>query len=40
VLTVAALGNTVEQARALAYRNAEQTVFTGRYFRPDIAADD
>ena len=40
VLTVAALGNTVEQARALAYRNAEQIVFTGRYFRPDIAADD
>jgi phosphoribosylamine--glycine ligase len=40
VLTVAALGNTVEQARALAYRNAERIVFTGRYFRPDIAADD
>src|SRR5947209_12326014 len=35
VLTVAALGDTVEQARALVYRNAEQVVFTTRYFRSE-----
>lgn len=40
VLTVAALGDTVAQARALVYRNVERIIFTDRYYRPDIAADD
>ena len=40
VLTVAALGDTVAQARAIAYRNAERITFTDRYMRPDIAADE
>lgn len=40
VLTVAALGSTVAEARDLAYRNAERITFTDRYYRPDVAADD
>ncbi len=40
VLTVAALGDTVAQAREAAYRNAAHITFTDRYYRTDIAADD
>jgi len=40
VLTVAALGDTVSQAREAAYRSAERITFTDRYYRSDIAADD
>jgi len=40
VLTVAALGDTLAQARAAAYRNAERIAFTDRYYRSDIGADD
>lgn len=40
VLTVAALGDTVAQARALVYRNVERVVFTDSYYRTDVAADD
>ena len=40
VLTVAALGETVAQARELAYRNAERVIFTDAYYRPDVAGDD
>ena len=40
VLTVAALGDTVSQAREAAYRSAERITFTDRHYRSDIAADD
>jgi phosphoribosylamine--glycine ligase len=40
VLTVVALGDTVAQARATAYQNAERIVFTDAYYRTDVAADD
>lgn len=40
VLTVAALGDTVAQARELAYKNAERVAFTDAYYRIDVAADD
>jgi phosphoribosylamine--glycine ligase len=38
VLTVCAQAPTVEAARALAYRAAEQVRFEGRHYRKDIAA--
>ena len=37
VLTVAALGSTVAEARARAYENAARISFTGSYYRTDIA---
>jgi phosphoribosylamine--glycine ligase len=37
VLTVAALGSTVAQARARAYENAARISFTGSFYRNDIA---
>jgi phosphoribosylamine--glycine ligase len=40
VLTVAALGDTVAQARAQVYKNVERIVFTDAYYRGDVAADD
>jgi len=40
VVTVAALGDTVAQARASVYRNVERVAFTDSFYRPDIAADD
>jgi phosphoribosylamine--glycine ligase len=38
VLTVAALGPTLEAARAKAYRNVERVRFTGAHYRRDIGA--
>lgn len=40
VLVIAAFGDTVAQARAAAYRNAERIAFTDAYYRTDVAADD
>jgi hypothetical protein len=40
VLTVAALGDTVAQARGKVYRNLENVVFTDAYYRPDVGADE
>jgi phosphoribosylamine-glycine ligase len=40
VLTVAAFGDTVAQARAQVYKNVERIVFTDAYYRSDVAADD
>ena len=37
VLTVAALGPTVMEARAEAYANAARVSFTGSFYRTDIA---
>lgn len=38
VLTVASLADTVEEARNVAYSNAERVRFEGAYYRTDIAA--
>lgn len=38
VLTVAALGNTLTEARARVYRNLQRIHFTRAYYRKDIAA--
>jgi phosphoribosylamine--glycine ligase len=38
VLTLVALGSTLAEARATAYRNAEHLEFAGRFYRPDIGA--
>ena len=38
VLTIASLADNVEDARRIAYANAERVGFEGAYYRPDIAA--
>jgi phosphoribosylamine--glycine ligase len=38
VLTVAALGDTLTEARAKAYRNVQHVHFSLRHYRRDIAA--
>ena len=38
VLTVAALGDTLVEARAKAYRNVQRIHFSLRHYRRDIAA--
>ena len=39
VLTVSALGSTLEEARSLAYANVERVGFQGSFYRRDIAED-
>jgi phosphoribosylamine--glycine ligase len=38
VMTVVALGNTVAEARAKAYDNAQRITFMDAFYRKDIAA--
>jgi phosphoribosylamine---glycine ligase len=38
VVTISALGDTVEEARAIAYRNVERVKFEGAHYRTDIGA--
>jgi phosphoribosylamine--glycine ligase len=39
VLTITAMGSTIQEARSIAYRNAERITFEGIHYRRDIGAN-